>query len=170
MNSRRMTRQVRHKGLTNGAQYQYTHVQVPFVTRGGKQTTCDEGMFDILELLKQMGVNTQYSCQGDEFGGYICAFTPGVRRVINAAMRLHNDKWLSDQSMRLMDDWCLDGERHFRIASNRVARLRYDGDPKQYFSYERDPNSLYGDRTTIRWPKDRGDEFHQLLLEIQPHI
>lgn len=148
----------------------YTHVQVPFTSRDGHQVTCDEGMFDILTLLKEMGVETHFSCQGDDFGGYICAFTPGMRPIVKKVVSLHGKGWLSDQSMNFLDDWCREGERHFKGFSNRRTWVREYWEEHQYFSYEHDVHSAYGDRTTIRWPKHRRHELKQLLIEIQPHI
>lgn len=148
----------------------YTHTQVPFVTRNGVETTCDEALFDILTLLKKMGVETHFSCQGDDFGGYICAFTPGMRPVINKTISLHGLGWLSDQSMAFLDDWCREGYREVRWPAQDRRRYGHVNMPQQYFSYERDQESIYGDRTTVRWPKHRKHELKQLLIEIQPHI
>lgn len=154
-------------------QWQYTHHQVPFISRSGEVTTCDEDLYDILTLLKQAGVETHYSCQGAEFGGYICAFTPGMRPVVAKALELHDKGWLSFQSTQLVDEW-RNGYREFKPMMGGAARYsETNRDLKlnpQHFSHERELNGLYRDRTTIRWPKKRTDELHQLLIEIQPHI
>ena len=41
------------------------HVQVPFKTKTGTQVEVDEGMLEVLTLLRDLGVETYYSCQGD---------------------------------------------------------------------------------------------------------
>lgn len=150
--------------------WELTHTQVPFITKNGTVTTCDEDLFDILTLLKQMGVETHYSCQGDVFGGYICAFTSGMRPVINKIVSLHGKGWLSNQSMQLLNDWCREGVREVNLGNDYKIRWRGDDMPTQYFSYEREVGGVYGDRTTVRWPKHRRHELKQLLIEIQPHI
>ncbi len=164
---------VMDNGLTNGVMRQYTHCQVPFVTRNGVRTTCDEGLFDILTLLKQAGVETHFSCQGDSHSAYICAFTPGMRPIVNKVLELHDKLWLSDQSINLVSDWG-NGYREFKPMMGCKPRYfeknRHVKRKKQHFSHERENNGLYGDRTTIRWPKSRTNELHQLLVEIQPHI
>lgn len=154
-------------------QWSYTHTQVPFVTRDGQEVTCDEGMFDILTLLKEMGVETHFSCQGAEFGGYICAFTPGMQPVVSKIIELHDKGWLSEQSMQFVSDWRngyrslarMMGTRSHYYEINRKVKRK-----PQHFSHERELNGLYGDRTIIRWPKHRRHELHQLLIEVQPHI
>lgn len=40
------------------------HVQVPFRTLSGIQVEVDEGMLEILTLLRELGVETLYSCEG----------------------------------------------------------------------------------------------------------
>lgn len=152
-------------------QRQYTHVQVPFVTRGGVETTCDEGLFDILTLLKEAGVETHYSCQGAEFGGYICAFTPGMQPVVARALQLHEMRWLSVQSTNLLDEW-RSGYREITDrmgVHKKLAERQHEWGP-QHFAHERETNGIYGDRTTIRWPKTRTHELHQLLIELALHI
>lgn len=155
-------------------QWQYTHTQVPFVTLHGRNVTCDEGLYDILTLLKRVGVETHFSCQGAEYGGYICAFTPGMRVVVAKVIELHNKGWLSDQSMRLVTDWRDKGYREL-TAIMGMGTQYYMVNPRakrkpQHFSHERELHGIYGDRTTVRWPKHRTNELHQLLIEIQPHI
>ena len=154
-------------------QWQYTHVQVPFVTRNGVHTTVDEGLFDILTLLRKMGVETHFSCQGAEFSGYICAFTPGMQPVVSKIIELHDRGWLSEQSMRFVTDW-RNGYRELTRMMGTSPKY-YQINPRvkrkpQHFSHERELNGIYGDRTTIRWPKRRTHELHQLLIEIEPYI
>lgn len=152
----------------------YTHHQVPFTTRNGLHVTVDEGMFDILTLLKEMGVETHFSCQGHDFGAYICSFTPGMQPVVSKILELHDKGWLSDQSTNLVSEWRNKGYRELvpmmgmgpKYQTRNVKTKR----KPQHFSHERELNGLYGDRTTVRWPKTRTDEVHQLLIEIQPHI
>lgn len=155
-------------------QWQYTHTQVPFTTRSGRTVTCDEGMFEILTLLKGMGVETHFSCQGDAHGTYICAFTPGMQRVITKVVELHDLGWLSEQSMQFVSDWRTKGYReltpmmgtgkYYQQINPRAKRKA------QYFAHERELNGVYGDRTTVRCPKHRRHELLQLLIETQPHI
>jgi hypothetical protein len=42
------------------------HSQVSFVIRNGTEVLVDEGLVDILTALKDLGVDTLFSCQGDD--------------------------------------------------------------------------------------------------------
>lgn len=64
------------------------HTQVLFELASGEMVTVDEGLFDLLTKLKQLGVNTQYSCQQDARGAYFVAdmvsFEPVLHMLYNS--------------------------------------------------------------------------------------
>lgn len=150
----------------------FTHNQVPFVTKKGVVTTVDEGLLYVLTLLKDLGVETQFSCQGDFFGAYVNADTPTFRPVILEALKRHREGSLSDSSMIFMYDFLYTGLRELTLDRRLKSEVRFadeEGYNPQCFSYERELKGLRGPRTTIRWPKDRTVELQNLLVEILDH-
>lgn len=147
-----------------------THFQVPFVTKTGELTSVDEGLLTTMLVLRLLSVGTQFSCQGDDFGGYICADTESFRPVILRAVDKYKRGKLTDESLVFMHDFMLKAEIEVRTGVY-VPKVRWlskeEKDSVERYAYERttrQPN--FGDRTTVRWPTHRLVEFENLVLEL----
>lgn len=157
----------------------YDHPQVAFETFRGIMTTVDEGLFDLLTMLKKLGVETQYSCQGNEFAAYVCAEAKGFDKLIRHIRRAAKAGTLSEVSKHLFADF-ENGYRKIEIShfwNNRSGREghfyyatrtlgRHLQGKKQRFSFERTISKRYGHRITVRWPVDLTPHVETLLEEV----
>lgn len=148
----------------------YEHAQVPFTTLDGDSTTVDAGIFHIIEQLKEMGVRTQYSCEGGTFAAYVCADRKSFGPVIRAIRRQFDDEVYSPEATHFAFD-LLHGKRdyhlHFGIG-NGVSRsvVVSPGEPMiTDFVLETSISNQFGVRTIVRWPREATADFYQLLRE-----
>lgn len=160
------------------------HDQVDFETRRGELVTVDEGLLEVLTLLKELGVETLYSCQGNHFDAYVCAYTKGFDSVIRRALSLYRKQMLSGPSMRVIWEF-IHGEKeldfsaskhfgayyrdgdadHFRFSFRKVFHINQQKTPHRW-AYEREWTTQHGRRTVLRWPPDKTFELEQLLKEL----
>lgn len=151
------------------------HTQVGFITASGEQTEVDAGIYEILISLKVMGVVTQYSCQGDEFGAYVLADRKSFRRVLKAMKKFQRRGDYSLQSGDVVYDLF---HTHREIAitwfhkkgkynESRVIFRRGKRRSSSDYSYEQLLDNQYGFRTTLRWHTRDSEKVLMMFLETQ---
>jgi hypothetical protein len=159
----------------------YDHPQVLFTTLRGVETTVDEGLFIVLTMLKKLGVETQYSCQGDEYAAYVCAKAFGFDRLVRDIRRLSRSRRLSRASRKLVSNF-ESAHRKFEFnhwsgrgtSRQKERRIFYTSrtlgknmrGKKQRFSFERSISKRYGHRITVRWPVGQTPAVERLLSEV----
>lgn len=152
------------------------HTQVDFITANGEETEVDAGIFEILLSLKAMGVNTQYSCQGDEFGAYVLADRKSFRRVLKAMKKFQRRGDYSPQSGDVVWNF-FNIYRHVQITwfhwkgkydeSRVIFRRGKKNSFASKYSYEQLWDNWHGFRTTLRWPVEDSEKVLWMFLETQ---
>lgn len=150
------------------------HTQVPFVTKDGKLVQVDEGLLGVLEELRRLGVETQYSCQGDAE----CAYVLGSRKTFGPLLRrIHSyykkDLFLSLPSRVIAGRFYWGYRSHefslfFRKGVYRVLQFTWNRGVKQSPGYqvERLYSNSFGRRVCVRWPVEDTPKVHQMLFEL----
>lgn len=147
------------------------HTQVPFKTAYGNFVDVDLSMYDILELLRDQGVYTQYSCQGtDKFSAYVLADAKSFLPLIKKALRLHKKGLLSKDANYVMSHlrngrleldishWFKEGSLKFKKGLKK--KLPRDYEAKLSMSFR------HGVRITIRVVPEDLHKVETLLKEL----
>jgi hypothetical protein len=167
-----------------GEMYDTDHEQIPFTTLDGELTDVDVGMFDVLTQLKEMGVRTQFSCQG---GGipiqdsdkkfqrlaYVVADAKSFMPVLREIKRNLRKNYYSEKSEDFARMLFRTGfSREFNLVLRRrnvehqwSFRLNAELIRRNAYRIEDEFSNRYGHRITLRWPADVMDDFLGLLLE-----
>ena len=156
------------------------HVQVPFKTKSGKSVEVDQGMLEILTLLRECGVETQFSCQGRKpFGGYILGHGPGMTKLLAKMYYLHkrgrysNDvSWLVHRLLNSNREFEYGRFRSFTrkgdgvkaTVTDKVHKLTLGGKYRNAYEIEQTYSAHYGWRTIIRWRKSSDRHHIETLL------
>jgi hypothetical protein len=146
------------------------HVQVPFSLATGKFCLVDEGLYDILTKLKELGVVTRYSCEDNRDHGYVQTTGRSSRKLEKITKRLYSRGELSDETFELVESFIL-GDRELEVFTylgkiNRYVKLRYVTKRKTGYVIERDWSPRYGYRNTYRWPVEHSALLLRALTEI----
>lgn len=153
------------------------HQQVSFVTKNGHRVKVDEGIFDVLKLLANLGVETQFSCEHEIFGrAYICAEGKGIVALTRKMRKAIKQGVLTKQSQTFAE-LLLKNAREWEFAhftqggENQVffckkTRRQKKGKRKQAFSLEYSYSKTYGFRACMRWPYFRMSRMERLLIEL----
>lgn len=149
---------------------QAEHVQVPFVTVTGEHTTVDEDIYEVISMLNELGVRTQYSCQGGFQPAYVCADRRSFGRFIRAMRRTAGKQLYSPDAKRFANK-VLRGSReqyfHYTLKNgNDITRVILSN-PNSEFTLEQSYSNVFGLRTVIRWPEEATTDFYALLLETR---
>jgi hypothetical protein len=151
------------------------HEQVPFTTFDGELTEVDVGMFDVLTRLKEMGVRTQFSCQGGEDlqPAYVAAdarsFMPIVR-AIRKQLRWRNYSSEALNVARLLMYGGLKREVNFLVDKREdtylyTFHIRFKKKRSGFFSIEDVYSNRFGHRIVFRWPAEFTDDILKMLYE-----
>lgn len=150
------------------------HPQTTFLTADNYHTDVDFGMYSVLCRLRDLGVRTQYSCQGTpgENAAYVLAdaksFRPLLRKIKknirNGSYSPEAEKVareLFSNRKELVFVWFYHGEDRAKVI-HRLGRFDLNG-----YSFERQLDNRYGYRMTLRWPTYHHDLIFQMLCETQ---
>lgn len=156
------------------------HVQVPFKTKSGIQVEVDEGMLEILTLLRDLGVETYYSCEGskrtEEHMGrdsYVLASGRDMTKLLAKIVWHRKRGHYTGPSASLVDGY-LGGVKNFEWGKFKAYKHKYlhnDGcervktvalrqltlQGRYGFMYEVEQlySKRYGWRVGVRWRKTR---------------
>lgn len=157
--------------------YDTDHKQVPFTTLDGELTEVDEGMFDVLTRLKEMGVRTYYSCQGGEDlqPAYVAGDAKSFKPVLKEMRRRYKKRAYSQRSMKLANLLFRNGyERLLSLAFYRENidnvfefQLKIKRRKPRPYVIERIYGNKFGQRTVFRWAPEAMDDFLNLLYETR---
>ena len=107
------------------------HVQVPFKTKTGIQVEVDEGMLEVLTLLRDLGVETYYSCEGsprtDENLGrnaYVLASGPDLSKLMMKIFWHHKRGHYTQPSSAMVEDF-LGGTKTFEWGKFEAMKHRF---------------------------------------------
>lgn len=153
------------------------HPQTIFITHEGKRVKVDEELVDILNVLRDLGVRTQHSCQGtqDEMCGYILADRKSFRPVLKKIYKAYKQDLLWTSHWTLVRAF-LGGYRRYEV-SHYIGKkperqvfhfLTEKGEDTIRDGYALEfTNSLrYGRRITVRFPNDMIPLIYDLLIHI----
>ncbi len=148
------------------------HVQVPFSLANGKKVKVDEGLVDILKALRDRGVRTQYSCEGNPWTkeAYILADMSLAKLMRRIYWRYWRGGY-SPESRAVVREFIKGGkELDIAVFKKRtwfeIARLTL-GTPQKNpaFRIERIWNNKHKSRMVLRWPEVLNDKILKLLEE-----
>lgn len=149
------------------------HVQVPFTLANGKKVLVDEGLVDILAALRDRGVRTQYSCEGNPYTkeAYILADMT-FRKLLRKVYWRYWRGGYSPESRALIRKF-IKGGKELDIAVltkdhwNQLMRLTLTARQAKGagFMIERCWNSKHKSRMVLRWPMHLNDKILKLLEE-----
>lgn len=147
-----------------------THVQVPFQLLSGEIVSVDEGLLKVLTKLRDSGVRTYFSCQGDGFAGYISADRKSFRPLLRAIQKtMHRHAYLPDTQAfaekLFTSGYLYSVGVYSRDFSNELFFKRIRKESTTGHIIERIWDNHWGFRTIIRWPKDETHILLQLLEE-----
>lgn len=147
------------------------HPQCAFLNFFGELALVDEGIHELLYLLKMQGVRTQFSCQGDyDHGAYVLIKTKTLWGLLWRICK----SWLAGnytkESKQLI--------RRFRKGYKEARITWYHGtsDPNVSIANGKDayycvePTYTNGDgfRITFRWPPEDTETLCNMLLQTEP--
>lgn len=145
---------------------QYDHPQKDFMTHNGKMTTVDEGVYDLMILMRDLGIKTQYSCEDNQITG---------QAYVVMSMR----SWFKFKRLILRSTFqrhLLSAKRtiEFSLFSSKgsyrwVITTVYLTQPKRHrvdYRVEHTISNAYGFRTTVRWPSK---DTELILKALQDH-
>jgi hypothetical protein len=160
------------------------HTQMPYTTKNGVKTEVDANLAFTLELMKCLGVETYYSCEGDKpkkgeppSPAYILGNGRDMLRLEMQIKRLAKQGKLSDDSVWVVKN--LFGKRHTIAISHFVADesgrertcfqlqfgdLRYYGVPRA--GVTKTWSKEYGFRINWKWPTYKTSEVARMLAEV----
>lgn len=152
-----------------------THDQVPFVTRLGREVTVDEGIHDILAVLRAHGVDTLFSCEGNyvTHEAYVLSSRKSTVPLVKRILAQYKRGGYSADSELLIKGF-LKGERSHEFGifppheSKRVSRrwtISRGEEPDPGYRMEWLYSKAYGLRVCIRWPEAMNDAILEMLLE-----
>lgn len=148
------------------------HVQVPLILRSGKKVMVDEGLVDILKALKDRGVRTQFSCEGNPYTGeaYVLADMT-LRKLLRKVYWRYWRGGYSPESRALIKQFTHGGfefdmaviKKHWREVFRMTMTARQQ--KRAGFMIERTWNNIYKNRMVLRWPASLNDKILKLLEE-----
>lgn len=154
------------------------HIQVPFETIGGETVGVDSGLLRILELLRDLGVETQFSCQRNESRAYILASMVSVRPFEKLVKKGFKNDVFSNETKFIIDLF-LSAKPRFELrrmkmktlgngaqASEQKIRIFIGKDNGFGIVNERSFCNLMGRRVTYRWPTSITPAVEEALEEI----
>lgn len=150
------------------------HKQVPFLTAEGHLTEVDEGLYEILTLLRENGVRTQYSCQGnDPFGAYVLGDFQSFYRLARKIRTNYRKGHYSLSSRAVIRSFKTGFHSYeLRLFLDRGTDERWTGvfkrgkkTPESY-AVERSLDNYYKARLVFRWPKEDTPKVLKLLQEV----
>lgn len=146
------------------------HPQVPFTTLYGEKVEVDEGLLEILEVLKRFGVVTLASCQDNLGQGYISALRPGMNQFLKKVFSFRD---YSDEAndfvngfksgFKVVDISIFVKDGTVRFPLYESSRGVHDPEGYQiehYFRNDKAPSMV------IRWPHEKNETFLNLLIEM----
>lgn len=174
--------------------YDTDHKQTTMRLASGKKTNVDVGVKPTLTRLRDKGVDTCFSCEGDNRKGwgssaYVMATHKSSKHVVkDAKKKIKQGTYTGDAKKSA------EGFKHGRKEySARFYRQKKDpngqmvhhpigrhieinrGDPNSAYSYERGIDNLGGpesnkfrNHTTARWPKKDTKNFNEMLDQTKP--
>jgi len=150
------------------------HPQTPFLTHDGQRVSVDKELYLVLVQLRNLGVKTQYSCQGDvDMSGYILADRKSFGPVLKKIKKLYVKNQLPHAYLQTLVVSFLNGyrEREYAIFfgdPERKIGLTFDRGAHNYggFTIEYSTSWRYGRRIAIRFPNNQ----IPLLEDLFRHI
>lgn len=153
------------------------HDQVLFITIDGNSVYVDEGLLEILEEFRRLGVRTQFSCEGGEFSAYVLGDWRGMARLLRKFKKQSKNGYYSGFSKDIIESFHY-GRHEFELANYRDARSgaeepryifersRGQRGPRR-FAIEKSYSPQYGARITLRWPRLYNHRILNLLKETR---
>lgn len=157
------------------------HTQIRFELANGKKVKVDQRLYAVLTYLRDLGVKTQYSCEGDpsydEVGlsAYILADRKSFRPIIKEIKKFRKRKNVPAYLRRFSQDF-LDGYisreyevwiRHENAKSKVFGKKIYRGEETlNGFQIQYITSYPYGIRTVIRFPHEQIALMEQLLIHL----
>lgn len=168
-----------------------THAQVPYTTKNGVETEVDANMAFTLELLKRLGVETFYSCEGDKrtktmpsSPAYILGNGRELLRLEMRIKRLAKQGKLSLEAYQtarflfgrqhtisinhfISDSRGLISDSRGRVETRfelNFGDLSYHGGPAAEVS--KLFSTMYGFRINWKWPMRKTSDVARLLAEV----
>lgn len=146
------------------------HPQIAFLDFYGEPALVDEGIFDLLVLLKMQGVCTKYSCQGDyEHDAYVLIKTKTLWGLLWRICKSWFAGNYTKESKRLI--------RRFRKGYKEARVTWYHGTSDPNVSIANGKDAYYcveltyingdGFRITFRWPPEDTETFCNMLLQTK---
>jgi hypothetical protein len=160
------------------------HVQVPFRTSTGIQVGVDEGLLETLILLRELGVETLFSCQGEKpVGGYILARGSDMTKLLAKMYYLHKRGRYSNKVSWLAHRFA-GGTREFEygkfqkfvrkgdgvesVMTKKINKISFGGTYRNGYQIEQMYSAHYGWRVRIGWYKlDDIEHIEALLRETK---
>lgn len=149
---------------------QTNHVQTQFITLDGETVEVDEGMIDILNALKSLGIKTTFSCEDSMGRAYILMPTSSAKRLERIFRRgnfststealvakFHEGRRTSEFSLYFGGDRGMDLRARLLFVKKHSRR--------NIFRVERVCDNKWGFRTVYRWPAHVSPKVLAALLE-----
>ena len=156
----------------------YDHEQVEFIDFDGMPTTVDAGLIDIMELLLEHRVQTQYSCEDNMGQAYVIADRKSFKQLERRIWRSYFSRRYSPRSRQVARDF-FRGRHEYDFAlyltrpetQRTLFRVLFErGGAKSKsarYTTERIFNNYRGLRTSFRWPPADSEALRCLLAETK---
>lgn len=151
------------------------HEQVDFVTWDGKTVQVDRGMLKILSRMRDLGLKTQFSCQGGKHPAYVLmdrASGQRFEKILQNAELSELNRKTADRFLNgpRMHDFCLAIRNvefwRWMITINPSLKIKPKRD-RRYFEVERSYQlGPWWLRTTYRWPVKQNSYVLHMLDEL----
>jgi hypothetical protein len=150
------------------------HEQVLFVDYFGNTVQVDAELVDVLNLLREFGVHTDFSCQGNcepsWDRAYVLSKTRTILPLLRTILNLHRNGAYSLPVKQLVRSFIRSSKRlefrlfetHSFFANGKIGKSGSHGGDCYYIEFAF--STKYGMRTCIRWPSL---ETHRILLLLQ---
>ncbi len=149
------------------------HPQVSFITSNGLEATVDVGLYRTCLLLKRLGVETLYSCEGGNYDAYILMDGRDAMKLFKYIRRLERKHLYTQRTSDFLSvlrkaDLTLELERFAAgQLSDRHSHAMWSrfGSAGDLFAIGSSYSRTYGWRTRVCWTYPRHTERFERLLE-----
>jgi hypothetical protein len=138
-----------------------THKQLPFRLADNTHTEVDEGLYELLMLLRDLGVKTQYSCEGGRFSAYVVGDAESFLPVIEKLQEIQSHHYVLQKIFEKPVE-----ETWFHQEMPAVTVVDMD-EPYRWYKWELDHHGDMGDRYVLRWKPKATRLFVEALQELQ---
>lgn len=150
------------------------HEQVPFVTMDREVVSVDKDILEVMNLLRDLGVRTEFSCQEAlQCKAYVLADWKSFSQLLRQIHRYYKRSAYSSASMQVVEQF-LSGVHEYALSHFRPNLLecmfklmfRRRKELNRYHIEYTYSNHYHG-RITLRWPTENNHLVQTLLEETK---